>query len=153
MRDNCLKHNDVAELILFRLPDSTYRETSIVTVSGLPTLLDIILSYRPPSTLSFNVPVRPEGLPEADSFSVHSGDLRTVSDLAQAVPLQCTVPAGRAPVPGERLTVGDALPDPAAGAGRYYVTEVKHRAQIRAGRSSIGGVMQGRNATALAGCQ
>jgi hypothetical protein len=35
-----------------------------------PTLLDIILSYQPPSTLSFKVPVRPEGLPGADSFAV-----------------------------------------------------------------------------------
>jgi hypothetical protein len=73
----------------------------VIEISGLPTLLDIILSYQPPSTLSFNVPVRPEGLAGADSFSVYAGDLDTVSDLSQAVPLQCTVPDGRPPVPGE----------------------------------------------------
>ncbi|MGH9869713.1 MAG: hypothetical protein ACREAA_16310 [Candidatus Polarisedimenticolia bacterium] len=124
-----------------------------VRISGLPTLLDIILSYQPPSTLSFNVPVRPEGLPGADSFAVYAGDLRTVSDLSQASPLQCTVPAGRAPVPGEQLTVSDTLPDPATGSGRYYLAAVRHGAQIRAGRSSMGGVMQGRNAAVMPGCQ
>jgi hypothetical protein len=125
-----------------------------VKISGLPTLLDIILSYQPPSTLSFNVPVRPEGLPGADSFSVYSGDLDTVSDLAQATPLQCTVPAGRPPVPGEHLAVADTLPDPSPGAGRYYVTAVRDGDLIRAGRSTIGGVMQGRNAAAMpSACQ
>lgn len=124
----------------------------LVEVKGLPSLLDIILSYQPPSTLSFNVPVRPEGLPGADSFSVYSGNVRTASDLSQATPLQCTVPAGRPPVPGEHLTVLDPLPDPAMGDARYYVASVNHQSDRRAGRTSINGVMQGRNAGALAGC-
>jgi hypothetical protein len=42
----------------------------------------------------------------------------------------CTIPAGRVPVPGEHLTVPDTLPDPAAGAGRYYVAAVRHGAQV-----------------------
>ncbi|MGH9870529.1 MAG: hypothetical protein ACREAA_20525 [Candidatus Polarisedimenticolia bacterium] len=54
-------------------------EWGIIRISGLPTLLDIILSYQPPSTLSFNVPVRPEGLPGADSFAVYAGDLSQAS--------------------------------------------------------------------------
>jgi hypothetical protein len=45
------------------------------------------------------------------------------------------------------------LPDPSAGAGRYYVAAVKHGAQIRAGRSMIGGVLQGRDAAVLPGCE
>jgi hypothetical protein len=121
--------------------------------SLLPTLLDIILSYQPPSTLSFHVPVRPEGLPGADSFAVYAGDIDAVSDLAQAQPLQCTVPTGRPPEPGEQLIVPDTLPVPAVGAGKYYVAAVRHGAQIRAGRSSMGGQLRGRNAARLAGCQ
>jgi hypothetical protein len=99
------------------------------------------------------VPVRPEGLPGADSFSVYAGDVRTAADLSQATMLECSVPVGRVPIPGEHLSVGDTLPDPVVGAGRYYVAAVKHGAQIRAGRSMIGGVLQGRNAAVLAGCQ
>lgn len=126
----------------------------VVSLSGprIPTLLDIILSYQPPSTLSFNVPVRPEGLPGADSFSVYHGDVRTASDLSQATPLECSVPAGRPPVPGEHLTVADPLPDPAPGDARYYVAAVNHQGQRRAGRTSMNGAMQGRNAAALPGC-
>jgi hypothetical protein len=99
------------------------------------------------------VPVRPEGLPGADSFAVYAGDVRTTADLSQAAPLQCTVPAARAPMPGEQLTVSDTLPDPAAGDGRYYVAAVRHGAQIRAGRSNIAGQLQGRNSETLPGCQ
>jgi len=124
----------------------------IVRITGLPNLLDIILSYQPPSTLSFNVPVRPEGLVGADSFSVYTGDVRTASDLSQATPLECTVPAGRPPIPGEHLTVSDPLPDPAVGDARYYVAAVNYQGQRRAGRTSMNGVMQGRNAAALLGC-
>ena len=127
--------------------------SEIIEIQGLPTLLDIILSYQPPSTLSFNVPVRLEGLSGADSFAVYAGDIRTAVDLSQATPLQCTVPVGRAPVPGEQLTVPDTLPDPSPGDGRYYVAAVRHGAQIRAGRSAINGVPQGRNSSALPGCQ
>lgn len=112
-----------------------------------------MLPYQPPSTLSFNVPVRPEGLPGADSFSVYSGDVRTAADLSQAVPLQCTVPSGRAPAPGEHLTVPDTLPAPPPGESRYYLAAVNYQGQRRAGRSSVNGILQGRNAAALAGCQ
>ncbi|MGH9870526.1 MAG: hypothetical protein ACREAA_20510 [Candidatus Polarisedimenticolia bacterium] len=98
------------------------------------------------------MPVRPEGLPGADSFSVYAGDLASVSDLSQASPLQCTVPAGRPPAPGEQLTVADTLPDPGVGGGRYYLAAVRHGAQIRAGRSSMGGQLQGRIGAVLPGC-
>jgi len=125
---------------------------AMVKLSGLPSLLDIILSYQPPSTLSFNVPVRPEGLVGADSFSVYAGDVSTVADLSQATPLQCIVPAGRPPVPGEQLMVPDPLPDPALGDARYYLAAVNHQGQRRAGRTAMNGVVQGRNAAALAGC-
>jgi len=128
-------------------------ESSIVEVAGLPSVFDILLSYQPPSTLSFNVPVRPEGLPGADSFSVYHGDVRTASNLSQATPFECTVPAGRPPVPGEHLTVADPLPDPAPGDARYYVAAVSYQGQRRAGRTSMSGVLQGRKAAALVSCQ
>lgn len=127
-------------------------EFGIVKITGLPTLLDIILSYQPPSTISFNVPVRPEALQGGDSFSVYAGDIRTASDLSQATPLACTVPAGRPPVPGEHLTLQDPLPSPALGHARYYVAAVNHQGQLRAGRRSMNGTLQGRNAGALLGC-
>lgn len=124
----------------------------IVQITGLPTVLDIILSYQPPSTLSFNVPVYPEALPGADSFSVYSGDVATASDLSQASPLECTVPPDRLPVPGGQLSVPDTLPDPVPGDARYYLAAVNYQGQRRAGRQSVNGVLQGRNATALPGC-
>lgn len=88
----------------------------------------------------------------ADSFSVYSGDVRTASDLSQATTMECSVPAGRPPVPGERLTVPDPLPDPAVGDARYYVAAVNHQGQRRAGRKSMNGLLQGRNAAALPEC-
>lgn len=122
-------------------------------LSGIPSLLDIILSYQPPSTLTFNVPVHPEALPSAESFSVYSGNVSTVSDLSEASPLECTVPPDRPPVPGEHLTVADTLPDPGLGEARYYVAAVNYQGQRRAGRQSVNGVLQGRNAAALPECQ
>lgn len=139
-------------IALFEVSGNNFNP-EIIEVSGLPALLDIILSYQPPSTLSFNVPVRPEGLSGADSFSMYAGDIRTASDLSQAFAMQCTVPAGRAPIPGEQLTVSDPLPDPAPGESRYYLAAVNYQGQRRAGRSAISGVLQGRNAAALPGCQ
>jgi hypothetical protein len=49
--------------------------------------------------------------------------------------------------------VADGVPDPSPGHGRYYLAAVRHETKIRTGRSMMGGVMQGRNAAALAGCQ
>ncbi len=131
---------------------SAYHEV-IVRISGLPTLLDILLSYQPSSTLTFNVPVHPEALPAADSFSIYAGDVETLPDLSQASPLHCTVPPDRAPVPGEHLSVPDTLPDPGPGDARYYLVAVNHQGETRAGREAIAGVLQGRNADALPGCQ
>ena len=131
---------------------SRIHRVGTIRISGLPSLYDIELSYQPPSTLSFNVPVRPEGLVGADSFSVYAGDVRMTSDLSQATPLKCTVPAGRPPVPGEHLSVADPLPNPAPGDARYYVAAVNYQGQRRAGRTSMNGVLQGRDAAALHGC-
>jgi hypothetical protein len=64
-------------------------------------------------------------------------------DPPQAAPLECSVPVGRVPIPGEMLSVYDTLADPPPGAGRYYVASVRHGSQIRAGRSRMSGVMQG----------
>jgi len=134
-------------------PGVCYENDAVVRISGLPTLFDTLLTYQPPSTLSFNVPVRPEGLTGADSFSLYAGDARAASDLSQAFALQCRVPADRPPVPGEVLTVPDTLPDPPPGNARYYVAAVNYEGQRRAGRQNLNGTLQGRNAAALPGCQ
>jgi hypothetical protein len=123
-----------------------------VKVAGPPALLDVVLSYQPPATLSWNVPAKPFALPGANAFSVYTGSLTTVSDLAMAIPLVCEVPAGRAPIPGEVLTAADSLPDPTAGDGRYYLATAIYQGQTRAGRSNIAGQLHGRMATRLSGC-
>ncbi len=125
----------------------------IVTIQGLPNLLDIILSYQPPSTLSFNVPVRPEGLAGSDSFSLYHGDVRNAGSLSSAVPLDCLVPDDRTPIPGEILTVPDTTPTPAAGEIAYFLVAANHQGQRRAGRQSAGGVLQGRDASQLPACK
>ena len=43
--------------------------------------------------------------------------------------------------------------DPQAGDARYYLAAVIYQCQRRAGRSSVNGVLQGRNGAALPGCQ
>ena len=58
----------------------------------------------------------------------------------------------RAPVAGEHLIVPDPLPDPALGDARYYLAAVNHQGQRRAGRTSMSGVLQGRNAGGLQAC-
>ncbi len=132
---------------------SFIEERGIIRVSGLPTLLDIFLSYQPPATLTWNVPRMPEGLGGSDSFSLYAGDAHTVSDLSQSIPVQCVVPSARPPVPGEQLTVNDPLPAPASGDARYYLAAVNYQGQRRAGQQSSGGTPQGRNAAALPACQ
>jgi len=122
-----------------------------VVMEGLPNLLDIILSYQPPSTLSFNVPVRPEGLAGSDSFSVYHGDADT-GDLGQAEALDCTVPDGRVPIPGEILAVPDTTPIPLVGEVTYFLVAANHQGQRRAGRKSTAGILQGRDSSRLPAC-
>ena len=124
-----------------------------VKISGLPSIFELALTYQP-ATASFSwiVPPRPYALPGVDSFSVYKGEGSTASDLSQATPLDCTVPAGRPPVPGEQLTVPDTTADPAVGQATYFVVAANHARQTRVGRQAVGGVLQGRDATALTGC-
>ncbi len=111
-----------------------------------------MLTYDPNApAVSWQVPKYPEALRGADTFDVYTGDLATASDLSQATPMECSVPTGRPPVPGEHLTVTDTTPVPQPGQGRYFVTEVSYQAQRRAGRQSVNGVLQGRNPAALTG--
>ena len=53
----------------------------------------------------------------------------------------------------EHLEVADTFPDLVEGEARYYLEVVNYQGQRRAGRSSISGILQGRNAAALSGCQ
>jgi len=95
-----------------------------VAISGFATTFEILQTYTPTAgPLSFRVPYMPEGFQYADFFDTYYGDLATVGDWSQARPLQCGYPA-TPPSVGDYLTVEDTLPDPAPGAGRYYVTAV-----------------------------
>ncbi len=128
----------------------TIRE--VIEVSGLPRLLDVVLSYQPPASLSFNAPARPEGLSGADTYSVYSGNVAAASSLASALPLDCTVPDGRAPIPGEILTVPDTTPTPPPGEVTYFLVAANYQGQRRAGRKSMGGMLRGRDPANLAAC-
>ena len=74
-----------------------------------------------------------------------------MGDWSQAQPLQCGYPAS-VPTVGDYITVNDPLPDPAPGAGRYYVTSVNYQGQIRYGRKNVNGVLSGRDPAVLPPC-
>lgn len=126
--------------------------TSLLRFRGFTTTFEIQHTYTPgTSELTFRVPFSPEGFPAADWIDTYYGDLATVGDWSQALPLQCGYPAS-APDVGDYLTVADPLPDPAPGSGRYYVTAVTHQGQRRFGRQNIGGVLSGRDPATLPLC-
>ena len=78
--------------------------------------------------------------------------MTTVSDLSQASPLGCGVPSGRTPVPGEHLSVADTTAVPQPGEAMYFLVAAEYQGQTRAGRQSVGGVLQGRDASTIDGC-
>jgi len=126
---------------------------SVIAIDGFASLFEVAISYKQPSSLSFTVPVHPEGLPAADTFSVYTGDLRSASDLSRAVPIDCTVPDAGPPAPGEQLSVFDSLPDPPPGDGRYYLASPSYRDQRRAGRAAPDGTLRGRETRSLPVCR
>ena len=130
------------------------RLQEVFRLSGLPTMFDVVASFAPGGTVfSWNVPVMPDGFPsQADTFDVLSGDLVSLPDLTQAARIDCTVPAGRAPVAGEHLSTVDSQPDPAAGSGRYYLVATQLGGEERTGRQRIRGDLTGRPVIGLPGC-
>jgi len=123
---------------------------AVVRVTGLPTLLDLMLTYQAPAAIALRLPVLPETLPTASRIDLYYGDLATLGDLSSAVPLACDV-AGTAG-PGDTVSIIDSLPAPATGEARYYVAAVSSGVERRAGRQLITGVLQGRPASGLPAC-
>ncbi|MGH9869786.1 MAG: hypothetical protein ACREAA_16695 [Candidatus Polarisedimenticolia bacterium] len=122
----------------------------VIRITGLPTMFDLALTYQSPGELALRMPVRPEGLPSADSIDVYYGPVTLSADLSSALPLACHV-AGSAG-PGDTVTVADPLPAPPVGQPRYYVAAVTHGSDRRAGRQNIDGVVQGRETSGLPAC-
>lgn len=123
---------------------------ALVRVTGLPSLLDVALTYEPGSTLSFRIPALPEGLPTGDFFDLYAGAVATLPDLSQAQVVACDVANGLSP--GDTVVMTDTLPEPPAWEPRYYLVAVTSGAERRAGREQIDGVLQGRDATGLPWC-
>ena len=128
----------------------TEEHVALIRITGLPSLLEVANSYVPPSALSFRVPQLPEGLPSGDRFDLYTGDVGSLPDLFQALPLACDVAAGT--VVGDRVEVPDPLPDPPPGQGRYYLTAVTSGLERRAGRERMAGILVGRSVTGLLTC-
>jgi hypothetical protein len=126
---------------------------SIVQISGLPSLLDIVPTFQPAAgTLSWVTPKHPEALPAADRFQVYVGDLRDLPNFGRAVPVACAVPDPGPPQPGDFLSILDPLPNPPAGKGRYVIIGVEHAGLRRFGRQFINGILSGRDPSAFAVC-
>ena len=125
----------------------------VVAIEGFTTTFEVLQSYEPTSgPVSFRVPYMPEGFPAASYFDTYYGDLATVGDWSKAQPLHCGDPA-TAPHVGDYLTVPDPLPDPPLNHGRYYVTAVNYMGQVRYGRKSSGGVLDGRDPEQMPVCE
>ena len=122
----------------------------LIKISGLPTLFDLQLSYQPEGSLLFNVPARPEGLPQGARLDVYHGDVGTLPDLSAAQPLACDAAPGFPP--GGFAQVADTLGDPPQGGVRYYVTTATMGSERRAGRTTQAGVLSGRPAALLPPC-
>jgi len=130
----------------------TYGNVSwVAAIGGFVTMFEVLQSFSPQPSLGFRVPVMPEGMPAADSFSTYYGPLTKPLDFTQANPLACSYPA-TAPAVGDYLSVSDPLPDPAPGTGRYYITAATYQGQTRYGRKTRGGQLSGRDPAQLPAC-
>jgi hypothetical protein len=143
---------DVTNGKVFLSVGSTCAEGSIIAITGLPTLFDIVQTYTPTAdALQFRVPAHPEGLRSADHFDTYWGHVSDLPDFTQVQPMQCHYPA-TLPAVGDYLTVADTSPQPSPGAANYTVTAVTNGKQRRYGRKLIAGVMSGRDPAMLPGC-
>ena len=123
---------------------------AVVRITGLPKLLDLMLTYQEPAAIALRMPARPEALPPPDRVDLYYGSVGSLGDLSSAVPLACDV-AGSAG-PGDTVSIADSLLDPPPGEARYYVAAVSSGAERRAGRQRTTGVLQGRRASDLPAC-
>ena len=124
----------------------------ILEVSGLPQMFDSLLTFVPTGqSLAILTPAHPDGFRSVDSLQLWTGDVRTLPVWSQATPVTCS--AATNPNPGQLLSVDDALPEPALGAGRYYVVASQNGADRRLGRQYIEGAYSARNPSGLLACQ
>ncbi len=134
------------------VPQDALRGRWIAAIEGFTSLYEVQQSYSPQTnTIGFRVPRLPEGMAAADRFDTYYGPLANPIDFTQAQPLQCGYPASP-PQVGDYLTVGDPLPNPPSGTGRYYVTAATYQGQTRYGRKRQGTVMSGRDPAVLPAC-
>jgi len=122
----------------------------VAEISGLPKMFDTLLSFVPGGTLAALIPAHPDGFRNADFVQVWTGDVRSMPDWSQAQPLTCE--AATNPTPGQVVTLADTLPDPAVGAGRYYITATQHAADRRLGRQYVNGAFSARDPASLPAC-
>ncbi len=68
------------------------------------------------------------------------------------LPLDCNVPAGGNPQPGDYLSIMDTRPEPPLGEANYVIIGVEHQMEQRFGRQRVGDVFAGRDTSAFVGC-
>lgn len=124
----------------------------IATISGLPKLLDTVLTFVPGGqTLAIKTASRPDGFRSADTLQVWAGNVRSLPNYSQAQPVSCT--AATNPAPGQIVSIMDSLPDPPRGEARYYVVASQSGTQRRLGRQYVGGGFSARDPSTLPVCQ
>ena len=131
-------------------PDPCFGRIGVVEITGLPTLFDTFLTFTNAQSLTLLTPAHPDGFRAADSLQVWTGDLRSLPDWSQAQPLVCQ--AAASPNAGQIVAIGDSLPSPAIGEGRYYVSASTHGPDRRLGRQYNSGGFSARNNSMLPIC-
>jgi len=130
--------------------DPCFGRIGVVEITGLPTLFDTFLTFTNAQSLTLLTPAHPDGFRAADSLQVWTGDLRSLPDWSQAQPLVCQ--AAASPNAGQIVAIGDSLPSPAIGEGRYYVSASTHGPDRRLGRQYNSGGFSARNNSMLPIC-
>jgi hypothetical protein len=127
-------------------------DAGFITVSGLPTMFDTLLTFVPGGqSLAAMSPAHPDGFRSADALQVWTGDVRSLPDYSQAQPLSCD--AATTPTPGQLVSIADTLPDPQRGEARYYVVASQSGTQRRLGRQFVNGAFSARDPASLPICQ
>ena len=130
-----------------------YDRFLVIAITGFPTLFEIQQGYSPTSGIGFRVPIRPEGLQAAESFSTYWGRVEDLPYFDRATAMACNYPSDHAPQPGEYLSVPDTSPTPNAGHANYTVTAVTGiDGERRYGRQRIDGNLSGRDPRLLPAC-
>jgi hypothetical protein len=124
----------------------------IVKLSGLPTVLDLIISYQPSGNISWTTPKYPEGLPAADRYQVFTGRVADLPIFSRATLVSCDFPGGHIPSPGEYETITDPLGTPPIGQASYVIVGVESAGQRRFGRQFVDGLVSGRDPAQFPAC-